>query len=380
MRTAAVEIELVRTFSALEARREAWNRLVECAQTSTVFQTYECHASWWNAFGAGSRLFVLLASAGDELLGIAPLMLTERWVLGRCYRVAQFLGTRSFDYADFIVNRDRPDVLPLLIVSLLDRLPPYNLLYLRDIPGTSSTVSELRALLKLRRIRNDVRMLYEAPTRLFNNPAEDCALPKKKSLKRHQRYFEKAGRLEFRNCVSVEEALAYLDVFFEQHVTRRSATDTPSVFHDGRARTFLRELTRGLLPKGWLLFSILLFNERPIAMHFGFEYGSRIVWYKPTFDMAFADHSPGEVLMKYLLEYALDRKAAELDFTIGAEPYKYRYANHTRANYAVRAFRQWPDYHVTRVVLTARRLVERFPSASRVARKVLARWREQPWL
>jgi CelD/BcsL family acetyltransferase involved in cellulose biosynthesis len=380
MRTAAVEIEIVRTFSALEARREAWNRLVERAQTNTVFQTYECHASWWKAFGSGSKLFVVLARAGQELVGIAPLMITERLILGRRYRVVQFVGTRSFDYADFIVDRDRPDVLPLLIGNVLERLPRYNLLYLRDIPGASSTLGELRAFLKTRRVPSDIRMLYEAPTRLFNNPPEDRALPKKKSLKRHHRYFEKAGRLEFRNCATAEEAVPYLDVFFEQHIARRSATDTPSAFHDLRARTFLRELTQTLSPKGWLLFSILLFNDRPVAMHFGFEYGGRIIWYKPAFDISYADHSPGEVLMKYLLEYALERNVAEFDFTIGAEPYKYRYANHIRANYAVRAFSQWPEYHVTRAMLNARRFVERFPAASRVARKVLGRWREQPWL
>jgi CelD/BcsL family acetyltransferase involved in cellulose biosynthesis len=115
-------------------------------------------------------------------------------------------------------------------------------------------------------------------------------------------------------------------------------------------------------------------------MHFGFEYGGRITWYKPAFDVAYADYSPGEVLMKYLLEYALQRKVAELDFTIGAEPYKYRYANHTGANYAVRVFRQEHAFHLTRLVLNARRLVERFPAARRVARTVLGKWREQPWL
>jgi CelD/BcsL family acetyltransferase involved in cellulose biosynthesis len=186
--------------------------------------------------------------------------------------------------------------------------------------------------------------------------------------------------VEFRNCTSSEDVLLYLDVFFAQHITRRASTDTPSAFYDRRARTFVHELTRTLSAKGWLLFSVLLLDGVPVAMHFGFEYGGRITWYKPAFDVGYAEYSPGEVLMKHLLEYALERKVAELDFTIGAEPYKYRYANHTRANYALRAFRQWHDYQLTRVVLNARRLVERFPTGRRVARAVLGKWREQPWL
>jgi CelD/BcsL family acetyltransferase involved in cellulose biosynthesis len=115
-------------------------------------------------------------------------------------------------------------------------------------------------------------------------------------------------------------------------------------------------------------------------MHFGFEFGDRLTWYKPAFDVEFAKHSPGEVLIKYLLEYALERKVGELDFTIGEEAFKYRFANHVRANYAVRAFRRSGAYHLNRLLLDARAAVERFPAAARIARRMLGRWRTGPWL
>jgi CelD/BcsL family acetyltransferase involved in cellulose biosynthesis len=370
-------IEVARDFAALESRIEEWNRLVERAQTNTVFQTYECHASWWKVFGADRRLLILLAEADGELIGLAPLMASERSFVGHTQRMVEFIGARSFDYCDFIIDRTRPDVLPLFLSELADGEDAFDQLYLRNIPGSSTTVGELRRFFESSGFLTDIRVLYEAPTRLFNDPAADQQLPNKKSLKRHYNYFRRSGELEFRNCTNAEEVLRYLDGFFEQHIRRRAVTDTPSLFLDERMRSFFRELVRTLAPRGWLLFSVVLFNQKAIAMHFGFEYGNRIIWYKPAFDMDYATHSPGEVLIRYLFEYALQRKVGELDFTIGKEPFKYRFANHTRSNYAVCAFRKWLPYRMNRLLLDARRLVEQSPAFTRIARKALGRWRDQ---
>ncbi len=370
----AVNITLVHDFGALESHRGAWNALVERSPTSTIFQTWEMHASWLSACGAGVEPCVLIAEAGGKLVGIAPLVAGSR----RKQRLVQFIGARMFDYADFIFDSGDPDVLPGLLGAVAERIP-FDQMYLRDIPGTSPTIAALDAWCKARGVYRDSRVLYPAPTRIFNNPAADRELPNKKSLKRHYNYFHKAGRLKFRNCHGPAEIGPYLDVFFEQHVERRAATDAPSLFLDPGMREFFRALVRSL-PLEWLLFSVVLFNDEPIAMHFGFEYGGRITWYKPAFDTKYAKHSPGEVLIKYLLEYALERNVQELDFTIGDEPFKYRFANHTRHNHAARIYKRWAPYRLSRLLLDARAAVERRPALARAARRLLWRYRHHPWL
>jgi CelD/BcsL family acetyltransferase involved in cellulose biosynthesis len=89
---------------------------------------------------------------------------------------------------------------------------------------------------------------------------------------------------------------------------------------------------------------VVLFNEAPLAFHFGFEYRRRFIWYKPTFDIEFASRSPGEVLIKFLLEDAIMRKLEEFDFTVGSESFKYRFANRLRFNNRLIAFRSAGDY------------------------------------
>jgi CelD/BcsL family acetyltransferase involved in cellulose biosynthesis len=375
--TGPVHVAVVEDWAALEPRRVEWNALVARSQTSTIFQTFEWHASWWKTFGDRARLLVLLAEADGRLAGIAPLMVSTKWVWGRKRQVVEFMGGRSSDYCDFIIDTTRPDVLPLLLNRLIENGHQWDALHLSDVPNTSETLSALPEFFNQHGYPTDTRVLYEAPTRLFGDPVQDQQLVKKKSLRRHYNYFQRSGQLEFKNCATVEEVMGYLDTFFQQHIRRRALTDTPSLFLDERQRAFYREVVRALAPTGWLLFSVVLFNQAPIAFHFGFEYGNRIIWYKPSFDADYFKHSPGEVLIKYLLEYALEREVAEFDFTIGEEDFKYRFANHARLNYVVRVFRHRTPYHCNRLWYDTKALIKRSPTLARLGRRAVRRWRER---
>jgi CelD/BcsL family acetyltransferase involved in cellulose biosynthesis len=86
------------------------------------------------------------------------------------------------------------------------------------------------------------------------------------------------------------------------------------------------------------------------------------------------------VLIKCLLEYALSSGAAELDFTIGEEEFKYRFANHTRRNCAARIYPSWLPYRMHTLLLAARAGVERSPWLTRLMRRLLWRWRSQAWM
>jgi CelD/BcsL family acetyltransferase involved in cellulose biosynthesis len=374
-----VQVRLIERFEALEAFKDSWNALAARAQTATIFQTYELHASWWTACAANASACVLLAEADGELVGIAPLVRSDASMLGLRRRVVQFIGARSFDYTDFIVAPGGADVLEALVEAALAQTG-YDVLYLRDIPDRSPTLAVLRAVAARRGAAADVRTLYPAPTRLFNDPIADRALANKKSLKRHHKALAKRGRVEFRNLVRAADIEGYLDAFFDQHVGRRGITDSPSVFVDPRQREFFRDVVRRAAPRSWLLFSVVLLDGRPVAMHFGFEYGNTLTWYKPSFDIDYAHESPGEVLIKYLIEYALERGVSELDFTIGEEAFKYRFANHVRHNCAARVYRRGRERYVDRCMLAVRSAIERHPVLERAVRKAFWRLRDRSWM
>src|ERR1022692_4832500 len=53
-----------------------WNEVAEAAGLNHPFLEYAWVRTWWESFGAGSTLHVLVLSSGDRPIAIAPLILT----------------------------------------------------------------------------------------------------------------------------------------------------------------------------------------------------------------------------------------------------------------------------------------------------------------
>ncbi len=104
-----------------------------------------------------------------------------------------------------------------------------------------------------------------------------------------------------------------------------------------------------------------------------------MIWYKPTFDISYAKRSPGEVLLKILLEYALEHDVAKFDFTIGDEDYKYRFANHSHWKYTIRVFRHPLPYYMDRCLLDAKSRIKHFPLLARLSRQLVRHWSNLRW-
>lgn len=346
-----------------------WNDLLERSPGSSVFQTYPWHVSWWRAFGDSHELFVILAHAGSRLVGIAPMMMPRaKGVNGQARRQLHFIGSTNHasDYCDFIVDPAVPEALDALLDAVCAGSSGCSRIDLSHFPSHSPNQARTREYFQRRGERAAVDFERDAPVRMLGDRQADLKAANKSSLKRHAGYFRKSGELQFHRCTSEAEILGYLDPFFEQHKARWAQTDTPSQFVDPAQRNFYRELVRELLPYGWLRFDAVLFNGAPLAFHFGFEYRRRFIWYKSTFDVRFASRSPGEVLIKFLLEDAIQKQLEEFDFTVGSEAFKYRFANRVRSNNRLIVFRSAADYWVSRGRSALKKLLKP-NAASRVA-------------
>jgi CelD/BcsL family acetyltransferase involved in cellulose biosynthesis len=316
-----------------------WERLVERVPDASVYQTFQWHACWWRAFGAPHHLHVIACFRGDRLVGIAPLMLRMD-AAGRSVEIC-LIGTPNYasDYADFLVDPAFPEVLARLLEETLRQLGPAHRLRLSQFPAHSANAGRIRTCLRDIGARFIEEPGLKAPTRILGDAVADRRLVNKASLRRACNALGQSGDLRYHRCVGEEEILQFMDTFFEQHVARRSHSRSPSQFLRPEQRDFFRHLVKELLPQGWLRFDALLLDGRAIAFHFGFEFRGRFFWYKPAFCTGEARRSPGLVLLKFILEDAIDRRLGEFDFTVGDEAFKYRFANLERHNLSFTVFR-----------------------------------------
>ena len=362
-RTTPVRATRLERWEALPGLEAAWANLLKRSPGSSVFQTFQWHACWWKVFGGPHELFVVLAHVGAQLVGIAPMMITREngpVSLGR--RRIRFIGSinNASDYCDFITDPEAPKALPALLEHIRAASKECDRIELSNFPSHSPHRTQTLEYFESRDARIMVEFQSEAPVRILGDRKADMQAANKSSLKRHTKYFEKSGDLRFHQCGSEDEILGYLDGFFCQHKSRRAQTGSPSQFLDPAQRVFYKELVTQAFRQGWLRFDVVLFNGAPLAFHFGFEYQRRFIWYKPTFDVEFASRSPGEVLMKFLLEDAIRKELEEFDFTVGSEPFKYRFANRIRSNERIIVFRSLGDYWIHQAIGQGKSMLKKF--------------------
>ena len=88
-----------------EITPESWNALVEQSIADTPFSRYEYLSEWWKTLGGGewkeAELVLVSATEGDQLVGIAPLFITDY----DGQRALMLVGSIEIsDYLDLIVR------------------------------------------------------------------------------------------------------------------------------------------------------------------------------------------------------------------------------------------------------------------------------------
>lgn len=332
---------VAKSFDVAELDDGRWNEIAATSPPHSVFQTSQWLKSWYATLGAGRELFLVLRAKYGTVTGLVPLFVDGH----SGDRIIRMLGDGRADYCDAI-GADKLH----LVTGLFDVLRSYHNwdeLCLNNIPAHSQTVAAIEAVAAHQGYRASIEDQYVCPTLLIrDHEAEVDALLTKVSVRRKVNALAREGVVSCRHLTSAEEVEPYLDRFFDQHIRRWRQTDTPSLFEDPAKVAFYRLLTRAIGPMGWLLFTVLELDGQPVAFHYGFDYRGTITWYKPAFEVAYADRSPGTVLLSHLIAYARRQGRRELDFTVGDEAFKRRFTNAVRGTVQIRLFRHASRYAV----------------------------------
>lgn len=317
-----LEIKVDHALGPLFDQGAEWDNLLAASTANTIFLTSGWLRAWAATYGQGSRLLIPQVRHKGQLVAAA--------VFCQHDGVITFAGAGPSDYMDLVLapsldHHTDTVVLQALLQAAQTAASHFRFFWLERVPLENGTLARLSAA---------GSRYYPTPLGSVFAPSMDMSSAperlQKKSLRRHERALEREGEVQTVTFTQACDILPRLDEFFHQHRRRWQDTSFPSLFTDNTARAFYRTLTGNLDGTGWLRFTDVRLNGRLAAAHFGFFYAGRFVWYKPTYEPALAKHSPGEVLLKRLIERAQTDNAVELDFTIGEEAFKYRFATKTR--------------------------------------------------
>jgi CelD/BcsL family acetyltransferase involved in cellulose biosynthesis len=302
------------TFGPLE-----WEELLARHQVDVVYLTWHWQRAWWETFQRG-QLLLIVAEHDGRAVALAPLYFQS----GMIY----FLGTGvESGFLDFVGDINDAAVLEALLATARAVVPEFLGFRFHFVPDTSSTGDRLQAAAKRLGLScYDEDEVFVPVLDLVGEPQAGSSAVRKKDMLRHESVLRREGSLEIRHLQKGTDILPQLPDFFEQSIARWAVTAEKSRFANQKVRTFFERLTQVAADAGWLRFTRLDWDGRPIAFHYGFCYRGRYYWEMPSFAIDQARRSPGTVLLRQTLLAAIEEKAAKFDFGFGRRPYKLRLA------------------------------------------------------
>jgi CelD/BcsL family acetyltransferase involved in cellulose biosynthesis len=321
-----------------ESLAPIWDRLLEnCRDESSMYLSLDWLATWWQYFGEGKRLNLLLFERDDKVIAIVPLA-------RNLYRVGPFkldalesITWTSCNYVGLVLPEHRDEVTAALLGYLKQNLHGVGLiLRLSLIPKDSHFLSALKR--GMASVSEDL-----AFEERFKTLAPYIDLPvswdeyfgslsgkRRRTLGRMLRKLEKGhGAVSFQQY-DADSLEAGLSQFFDLHQERWHAVGISGSFADPRVKEFYREVAWKFLNRGWLYFSSMSVAGRLVSAKYGCILHRKMYFITSGRDIRYSEYDVGHLHMVHVIKDAVNRNLSEFDFLQGDEPYKFYWTKSAR--------------------------------------------------
>ena len=325
------------------ALREDWNSTLRRSNEDNIFSTWEWLSTWWKCFGKQRKLMIQLVKNKNDIVAIAPLMLTAHRIFRFPLNKIEFIGTGFSDYCNFILTKEKKRSLELFLDRLNDRTINYDCVDLKQIPETAEYASLLRKLAVRRSmfIERSVSTCYYM--RLPDSRRTFKANIRRKTRREQERALRRLAeeyKVEFKIYNDVDSTKEAVKMFFQLHQKRWIFKGSQGLVSSPMIRIFFSDICRIFAENGWLNLSFLMADGEPISSLFGFEYNGKYYAYLSGFDPAYHKYSPGNLLVMHVAEDCVRRKLKEYDFLRGNEFYKRSWTSLNRKNIEMKFMRR----------------------------------------
>lgn len=304
-----------------------------CCARRDVFN----HPGCWRALvesgvHPGRVVCLEVRSSNGDLAAVWPFIIKRGGAKDLFARIVEPLGAHYLDYILPIVGqRGDQQVLATLLEGVGNLLSSTGRMRLPKIPLDDKDVEAYNRIDELAWVK--LQNVRSSPCLRFGKSYEETERFWGKShrpiVRRKLRYLEREGDVELWITQDKEEILSRLPVLFDLHRKKWKGQGEPSQF-ELEADRIVFQLLVEQLPNELLHYSELRIDNRQISCHFGFLMNGWLYWYKPAFDPAYYNLSPGLSHIALLVRYGVDHGLIGIDFLQGDEEYKFRWANDSK--------------------------------------------------
>ncbi|MDD5617769.1 MAG: GNAT family N-acetyltransferase [Candidatus Omnitrophica bacterium] len=328
---------IIDRYEDLLKMKKDWNKLLNSSAHNIVFLTFEWLSSWWENYGEANELFVILVKDGDEVIAIAPLMIKlNNYSNIIKTRKIQFISHNVSDYMDFIVSRNPKECFEAIFAEIVIRKKRWDYAEFAFIASNSpfleywkTNIARLKTFMKF--INNKEASVVIDMYKNINSWQEFKKTISKKrisNLERSSQSLSKMGEFSFNRIKEFPEINSQFSHFITLHKKRCEKTGVDNLINNQIKINYYTTLARKFSDNGWFDFSSIKLDDKYIAMAIGYVYNNAYYYYLPTFNQDYHKYSPGNLLIKYLLEdFYKEDKIKKFDLLRGKESYKYIWSN-----------------------------------------------------
>jgi CelD/BcsL family acetyltransferase involved in cellulose biosynthesis len=321
--------------------RDKWNTLLHHCD-NTIFSTWEWLSTWWKHFGNNRNLRMIMAQDGDDILGIAPLMISQYSLfhVGKIRRI-EFIGNCDSDVNDFIIKRKKENCLKVLL-NRLNEISDWEMLELCEISEESSVVKALGATDYRKLPKFELKISNLSPYINLPNSIDifEAGLGSnmKKNLKRYMRKLTQKYDVKFKTHKDFNSIKEAMNTFFKLHQRRWESKGELGLFADKTSRDFNIDLAEIFNTRNWLSLYFLTVNDKPVAAAYTFAYKMKLHARLTGFDPDFGNFRVGSLLKMHIIEDCITKGFKEYNLSRGAGFGKEYWSTGVRKNYNIKMF------------------------------------------
>lgn len=328
-------VERVDNLEGLTALSQPWTQLLSRCSYRNLFLTHEWASTWWTHFGKGKELWLLMVRDGEELLGIAPMMLGWEWYGGLPVRMLGFLVNRHTSRADFIIADGRKEeVIGALVRYWQDHNRCWDVLRLVHVPRESGNVRVLEEAIGMSKLigfpaKTSKNLCYLPMTGSWEDYLRGRSSHFRKRLKGTIRRARQEGAFEVVREEDPKEVEASMGRLFRLEARSWKSQDSKAVF-SAEEKAFAMDIARKFSRSGRVSNIFMTLDGTDVGALYSIVYEGVCYAFLIYYDEKYDKWSPGRYLMaESLSRYWAEGGIREFDFN-GDSAFIRSWTNHER--------------------------------------------------
>lgn len=330
----ALSVHTCSTWEELEQFRERWNSLLRANPASSIFQTPEWLAAWWQAYGRNRGfLGLVFADSTGAIVGILPLYADRTRFLGLSLTTLRMVGAGSGDSdgLDFITAPGYASECAQAFISWLSGQKEWQICALETLPQNSRVADSIFHGIQESGMSIDSTLtpnfiIHLPPT--WTQYVSSLNSSFRPLLTRYPKRLQSRFTVKFSRCENTDDLKAQLQALFDLHQMRWTGRGETGAFAGNERRDFYHQMATSFLQRGWLEFWRLELNGETVGAQFCFRYNDTVSLLQEGFHPKYASEKIGYALKAHLLEEIIRTGAKRYDFLGGADPYKSKFGAH----------------------------------------------------